>query len=336
MNKKIPKLQMLNLQQLLERWKNKFSLENVLEFGNEAWFGIYVKPKCKRKTYHNIQTTKDYQLSKKWESFKKKHPYFLKQKPNFERLATSEEIEVEGICANGSIQEFMENNKLNFCEWNNTFGFVELNFLDGKPLPDELQNQSIQSLKKSYPDSNFEKHIIAPSYALQATINIARPSFPEGYKGYFSEENLFFCVKQIEVFERNNDLFKSEKISEQNVIARSDSDVAIQNDKISQIIKYHDAGKKICERNTGFSKIGVDEAKKLAEHRYKPYRDKAIELVNEKPRHYSANNLAEIVFQKIIQKPILLSKDTLRKKFIKDDKIKSFLKSHRKEINNKH
>ncbi|HAT8370925.1 hypothetical protein SCS07_02650 [Legionella pneumophila serogroup 1] len=186
MDVKVPKVNTLNLKQLLERWPH-YSLDNIYELANQGCFGLYVKPLVKKKTTYHINPY----LNKLIAAAKKRHEelenyikqkkelityfsrygFLLKSINGYVRLATQKETELFPLTQTSSIQDLIEFNKVDYLDFNNTFGF------EGS---------------LSAPQAN--------SYHLVQHSNATR-QLPQDYKGYFTDKDLYVLIDQIEDFE---------------------------------------------------------------------------------------------------------------------------------------
>lgn len=117
----------LTISQLLKRWNNNYSLENIYELANQGHFGIYFRITQKRRTYHDIEEhIKTFpELQSQFHNFINNHPFLLQEKIGYERLATDEEEKIFGLCDSGSINRILRNRKITPLFYNNTFGFVK-------------------------------------------------------------------------------------------------------------------------------------------------------------------------------------------------------------------
>ena len=187
MNNEI-ELEMISVDQLLTltNWRS-YSLNNILEIANKGYIGMYVQIRgIKKRTYNvneslnhlinassisTIEKTYYQSLDDKLMSFKAQYPRLLQSKRGYERLATQLESEVFQLSYTGAISRLIEDKQIPFFEFNNTFGFFEDN------------------------DTLF-----ACSYLLKFMGNwLLSP--PKNYKGCYSTEDLFVCVKDIASFE---------------------------------------------------------------------------------------------------------------------------------------
>lgn len=181
----------LTIQQLLStpKWSN-YSINNILELANQGYFGLYVQPKRKKRTWYDVNKNvnklvqaksinneeREYyqELNEKLSLFQGKNPYLLAIKPGYERLATPVETEICGLCSTSAIQRLLENGKIPFFEFNNTFGFFEENGT-----------------------------IFANSYFLHSSPNFLN-LLPENYRGFYSIDDVFVFIDQIYQFEQQN------------------------------------------------------------------------------------------------------------------------------------
>ena len=181
----------LTLQQLLKRpfW-NQYTPDNIYELANKGKLGLYYKisnaDRClERKTYHpisqnirsllnqkwlqdpanNAMLNERLQLQNKFIKFIKNHKLLLKHKIGYVRLATATEVEISPLCAQSSVDCFLEKSGIDGQEWNNYFGFVFLR-------PDNQKQK---------------KRIISPAYFFHQRI---------------TENNLVVFTTEIEAFEQ--------------------------------------------------------------------------------------------------------------------------------------
>ena len=171
----------LKLPKLLERWPD-FSLENIYELADQGYFGLYIKPHRKVKNSYNIQKHIEDLIKKEPENeyykelmecfnnFIANNLALIENKPGYARLPTSPESKIFPPCEISSIQFLNQHKKIDFYEFNNILGIVKLN-----------------------------GRCVCNSFLLRATTLTNK--YPNGYKGSFSEEDIFVFVDQIENFE---------------------------------------------------------------------------------------------------------------------------------------
>lgn len=178
----------LTIEQLLTltTWK-KYSFNNILEISNDGHFGLYVQPTGIKKRTYNVNTclsnlinaknisseerTYYQQLDEKLILFKKQHGHLFKRKLGYERLATQLESEVFQLSYTCAISRIIEDKKIPFFEFDNTFGFFE-------------ENNSL----------------LARSYLLRFMGNWPLVP-PIDYKGYYTTEDIFVFTEEIINFE---------------------------------------------------------------------------------------------------------------------------------------
>ncbi|HAU1183355.1 TPA: hypothetical protein JBI17_11510 [Legionella pneumophila] len=186
MDVKVPQVNTLSLKQLLERWPH-YSLDNIYELANQGCFGLYVKPLVKKKTTYHInpylnkliaaakkrhEELENYiQQKKELITYFSRYGFLLKSINGYVRLATQKETELFPLTQTSSIQDLIEFNKVDYLDFNNTFGF------EGS---------------LSDPQAN--------SYHLTQYSNATHQP-PQDYKGYFTDKDLYVLVEQIEHFE---------------------------------------------------------------------------------------------------------------------------------------
>lgn len=161
------------------------SLENIYEIADQGYFGLYVKP-CLESQYNlNIDThfnkvlknahSEDeknalIELHAAYLEFLEKYPHLLVPKPGYERLATTLETKIWTLCNRSSINQLNTHGKIIFPKHATAFGFIKIN-----------------------------NNIISNAYHLRTTPTLEHP--PENYKGYYSEDDIFAFIDQIEFFE---------------------------------------------------------------------------------------------------------------------------------------
>jgi hypothetical protein len=161
------------------------SLENIYEIADQGYFGLYVKP-CLESQYNlNIDThfnkvlknahSEDeknalIELHAAYLEFLEKYPHLLVPKPGYERLATTLETKIWTLCNRSSINQLNTHGKIIFPKHATAFGFIKIN-----------------------------NNIISNAYHLQPTSKL--DCLPENYKGYYSEEDIYVFIDQIELLE---------------------------------------------------------------------------------------------------------------------------------------
>ncbi len=134
----------------------------------------------------------------------------------------------------------------------------------------------------------------------------------------------------IEINNRDDDLLSPEKapitdVPPTNLLSNPDS----SEDKKTPVplndetLKHYEAGKKISERNTGYSKKGAKAKKEQAEEKYKPLLLCALTKAKSLPKHYSANQLSAAVATELKIKP-----GKLRYMLSSDPEIAPLLRPH--------
>ena len=184
----------LKLTQLLTRWPD-YSRENIYELSDQGYFGLYIKPYRKRKTYHDIEKYLEKlkeqepeniyykELMQYFIDFTTNHTFIIEYKPGYARLPSSAEVKIFPLCQTSSISFLNQYKRIEFYESNNTFGIVKEN-----------------------------NRYFCNSFLLHASSLTGKWS--EGYKGYFSEEDIFVFRDQIEHFEslmKNQTIINSEQ-----------------------------------------------------------------------------------------------------------------------------
>jgi hypothetical protein len=164
----------LTIAQLLKRWSDR-SYQNVLEAANKGAFGIYTEP-CKNRTSY---THVDKKLMKHSEfqkllEFEKKFPWLFEFKEGFERLPTESEVALLMSFEGSSIKQLIKKGKIVFSEFGNRFAFFRGN-----------------------------AGLMYHTYLLR----FGSPFLPtpSSYKGYYSEEDFFVFVNQVEQFEESGE-----------------------------------------------------------------------------------------------------------------------------------
>lgn len=182
------KLETINIKQLTDRWPT-YSKQNIYELANKGYFGLYVNLHSKRKSFYCVNRILDRLVKNKtyseaeknhvvnlihsFSKFISEHEALLAPKNSFIRLATKIEVDIFPLCASGSIQRIIEDHKIYFEEWNNTFGII-----------------------KKEGEYKFE------SFRLLETSDVVR-SLSEDYKGCISKEDFYFILDEIEAFEKS-------------------------------------------------------------------------------------------------------------------------------------
>ena len=189
-------IETLTIEQLLKRLGWEYCTpQNILELANKGAFGLYVHIKHKRKSRHCINRCiaslinselesdaekKDYtQLKKKLISFCKNYPHLLKKKYSYERLETFDEVEIFEACKNSSVQLLLEDGKIPFLDYNNTFGFHEI-----------------------------KEEIFSNSYFLLYLNPYFSP--PKIYKGFYSIDDVIVFIDQINQFEKEKKIIQND------------------------------------------------------------------------------------------------------------------------------
>lgn len=174
----------LKLRQVPKRLRIS-SIENIYELADQGRLGLYLKPRLQSQDHFNVENyfnkilkgahseeeKKTYlELHATYLEFFKKHPHLLIPRPGYERLATTIETQIWTLCQRGSINHLHAHGKIIFPEHATAFGFVKIN-----------------------------NSIISNAYHLRATSKLA--CLPENDKGYYSEEDIYVFIDQIELLE---------------------------------------------------------------------------------------------------------------------------------------
>ena len=133
-------IETLTIKQLLTRWNNRYSLENIYEIANQGYFGVYFRLPQERKIYLDIEGYLNDRLTKspnkthyialknEFHKFISTYPLLLEEKSGYARLATPVEEKIIPRCTTGSINSMIRGRKIAPIECNcNTFGFVKEN-----------------------------------------------------------------------------------------------------------------------------------------------------------------------------------------------------------------
>ncbi|WP_131781170.1 hypothetical protein [Legionella gresilensis] len=182
----VPQVKMLHLKQLLERWPH-YSLDNIYDLANQGYFGLYVKSLAKKKVTYHINPYLDKLIGaakKRYDelqgyinqkkeiiSYFSERSYLLNSLKGFDRLATKTETELFPLTQTSSVKDLIEFNRINYLDFNNTFGFQG-------PLSDPHANSYLLAQQTS-----------------------ATHQLPQDYKSHFTEKDVYVLLDQIEHFE---------------------------------------------------------------------------------------------------------------------------------------
>lgn len=219
----------LTVSQLLLRWP-RYSRTNIFEFADEGCFGTYVNPLVKRKTYYDVNKSLEklvnarsipdaerkyyIELYERLLEFITLKGDLLLVKPGYARLATKIETDIFPLCETTSIQRMIGQRKIPFFDFNNTFGFEK-----------------------------NDNGIISSSYLLTLMFNGIR-SLPDEYIGYFSDEDMYFFIDQIEKFEDENKALFHETEKTRGKNGERDQEVIVPAVEKMQILSSEENNKK--------------------------------------------------------------------------------------------
>jgi hypothetical protein len=191
------------------------------------------------------------------------------------------------LCEPSSINRLIQEGRITFHSFNNTFGFVKV-------------------------DDKY----IAKSYHLQVASN--NPShIPEGYKGFYSDVDLLFFVDQIENFQQIAPVKES-----LNATTIAEKYLTLT----EETLKYIKTGKATINRLQALSKKGAQEKKQNANNDWQPYLEKGLELAKKSPKKLSASELARRIIKACGNDAKQIKNNTLRKRISSHEDICQYLR----------